>query len=115
MSAYAFAGLAFSAWRCFSSRSVSAAAGRRDIVARKIASVLRAGGWLDFTVRLTKAEVLVIQSEFISRSTWGMPAGYSFGSAPSPGRKKSTNTVRALGFGPLYFVPDPLIGSVDGP
>src|SRR3954469_5336251 len=63
--------------------------------------MLRAGDWSALTVLLTKAEVLLVHSAFISCSTWGMPAGYSFGSAPSPGRKKSTKAARDPRAAPL--------------
>src|SRR5205085_12529455 len=39
-------------------------------------------------------DALAVHSEFIRRSTWGMPAGYSFGSVPSAGWKNSTKVVR---------------------
>src|SRR5438094_757367 len=96
MSLYPFAVLLLLARRYSPRRWHSTAVGRRDRAARKNLSRFCAGGWSDFTVWRTKAAVLAVHSEFISRSTWGMPAGYSFGSAPSPGWKNSTKVARAL-------------------
>src|SRR5262245_20010824 len=77
--------------------------------------MFRAGGWSDLTVWLTKADILAVHSEFISRRTCGMPEGYSFGSAPSLGRKKSTKPARVLGGGTLAFLPSPFFARWEVP